>query len=116
MLVGHRHYILLKDLSDLQFCKKEEIDLKELQFSVIRIANKDDFLSRKDVVSAFSAHSIVIVSGSSIQQRIAYELRDLTKYLILTSQDNTGYLDDILIKNKSIDVISSKDIFSISCE
>ena len=78
-------------------------DLKELQFSVIRIANKDDFLSRKDVVSAFSAHSIVIVSGSSIQQRIAYELRDLTKYLILTSKYNTGYLDDILINSSVYD-------------
>ena len=78
-------------------------DLKELQFSVIRIVNRDGFLCRKDVISAFSTHSVVIVSGSKIQQRIAYELRDLTKYLILTSKDNTGYLDDILINSSVYD-------------
>ena len=76
-------------------------DFNALKYSVIRIENPDGFLKRDDVVQAFSVLGVVVNFGSKIEQRIAYELRDKTKCLILLSDDNTDYLEDILSKSNS---------------
>lgn len=62
---------------------------------VLLIENNDKFLYREDVKSALKKNGIDLIIGSAIQQRIQFELREKDTLLVLLSQDNTNYLEDI---------------------
>ena len=70
-------------------------DFKNQHTTVLRVENNDGYLFRVDVNKLFKEHNIQIISGSSINQRVAFELRDPKNILILLSDDNSNYLDDI---------------------
>lgn len=70
-------------------------DLKNYPDKVLLVENNDGFLFRDDVVTLLKGNGINIVQGTSIYQRVKYELRNQDEILILLSQDNSSYLDDI---------------------
>jgi hypothetical protein len=75
-------------------------DLKSHQSDVLLVENNDRFLYRADVALQLKSHGIDVVQGTAIQQRIQFELREFETILVLLSQDNSTYLEDI--KRKSI--------------
>lgn len=77
-------------------------DLKSHNHNILRVENSDGFMYRDDVVDAFFEIGIIIVKGTTINQRVNYELRDPSKLLVLLSDDNTDYLEDI--KQNSFDL------------
>ncbi len=73
-------------------------DIRCLGNSVVLVESPDDFLLRTDVINCLNKYNIVVNHSSQIQQRIAFELRDKENYskiLLLVSDDNTQYLEDI---------------------
>ncbi|HLS12755.1 MAG TPA: PglZ domain-containing protein [Flavobacteriaceae bacterium] len=78
-------------------------DLKEYGAKVILIRNSDRFLYREDVIHTIKTYGIHVVHGSKISQRIAFELKDPEDILILLSQNNSDYLEDIIVKSIAID-------------
>lgn len=70
-------------------------DLNEYPSKVFLIENTDRFLYREEVIGTLQTYGIRVVIGSSIIQRIAFELRSNNEILVLLSQDNTNYLEDI---------------------
>jgi hypothetical protein len=70
-------------------------EFKSYSKKVLLVENNDRFLYRKDVIAALSSLGIEVSLGTSIQHRIAYELKDSDELLLLVSQDNTNYLEDI---------------------
>lgn len=69
--------------------------LKTYSEKVFLVENIDRFLYRNDVQDAFRMIGIEIVNGSSIEQRIHFEMREPDGLLIMLSQDNSNYLEDI---------------------
>lgn len=69
--------------------------LKTYPAKVFLVENNDRFLYRSDVQDAFGAMGIEIDHGTSMEQRIAFEMREPDGLLILLSQDNANYLEDI---------------------
>lgn len=69
--------------------------LKSYPAKVFLVENNDRFLYRSDVQDAFGALGIEITNGTNIEQRIRYEMRERDGLLILLSQDNSVYLEDI---------------------
>lgn len=69
--------------------------LKSYRSMVFLVENNDRFLYRKDVNDAFGLLGIEIYNGSTIEQRIRFEMREPDELLVLLSQDNTAYLEDI---------------------
>lgn len=74
---------------------------KEFTHQVLLVENNDRFLYRNDVIESFASMGIEICKENSIGQRIKYELREPGELLILLSQDNSTYLEDIK-KNASL--------------
>jgi hypothetical protein len=70
---------------------------------VFLIENNDHFLYRKDVIEVFSQFGIEITNGTNIEQRIKYEMREADGLLILLSQDNSIYLEDIKSQSVAIE-------------
>lgn len=70
---------------------------------VLLIENNDKFLYREDVINALKINGVELFIGSTIQQRIQFELREKDTLLVLLSQDNSDYLEDIKITSKSIE-------------
>jgi hypothetical protein len=70
---------------------------------VLLIENNDKFLYREDVKSALKENGIDLINSSSIQQRIQFELREKDTLLVLLSQDNTNYLEDIKASSISME-------------
>lgn len=70
-------------------------ELKKYPSRVFLVENNDRFLYRKDVVAAFAEFGIEISNGSGLEQRIKYELREADGLLMLLSQDNSRYLEDM---------------------
>lgn len=70
-------------------------DLKEYSSKVFLIENNDKFLYREDVAKTLYIYGIRVVNGSNINQRIEFELKEKDEVLVLLSQDNTDYLEDI---------------------
>jgi len=77
-------------------------DLKIHQSDVILIENNDKFLYREDIIKILKSNGIEIVYGTNIQQRIQFELREKDSILVLLSQDNTSYLEDIKNTSKAV--------------
>jgi hypothetical protein len=73
--------------------------LKNINSNVVLIENNDKFLYRDDVKSALKKNGIDLIIDSQIQQRIQFELRENDTLLVLLSQDNTNYLEDIKAKS-----------------
>lgn len=73
---------------------------KSYSSKVFLVENNDRFLYRRDVVEAFAQLGIEITNGSNIEQRIRFEQREPDGILILLSQNNSAYLEDI--KNQSV--------------
>ncbi|MCB0536147.1 MAG: PglZ domain-containing protein [Bacteroidetes bacterium] len=69
--------------------------LKSYPAKVFLVENNDRFLYRSDVQEAFNTFGIEITNGSSLEQRVRFELREPDGLLFLLSQDNTNYLEDI---------------------
>lgn len=74
--------------------------LKSYPAKVFLVENNDRFLYRSDVQDAFGAIGIEINHGNSMEQRITFEMREPDGLLVLLSQDNTNYLEDI--KNEAV--------------
>lgn len=70
-------------------------ELKKYPSRVFLVENNDRFLYRKDVIDAFAVLGIEISNGTGIEQRIKYELREADGLLLLLSQDNSRYLEDM---------------------
>lgn len=62
---------------------------------VLLLENNDRFLYRSDVQDIFGTFGIEITNGTNIEQRIRFEMREPEGLLILLSQDNSTYLEDI---------------------
>jgi hypothetical protein len=77
--------------------------LKSYPTKVFLMENNDRFLYRNDVQDAFGTYGIEITNGTSINQRIKFEMREPEGLLILLSQDNSNYLEDIKIQAVSIE-------------
>jgi hypothetical protein len=69
--------------------------LKSYPAKVFLVENNDRFLYRSDVQEAFNTFGIEITNGTSLEQRVRFELREPDGLLFLLSQDNTIYLEDI---------------------
>jgi hypothetical protein len=69
--------------------------LKNYSTKVILVENNDRFLYRSDVQDALGLNGIEIASGTRIEQRVRFELREPDGLLILLSQNNSIYLEDI---------------------
>lgn len=69
--------------------------LKSYPAKVFLVENNDRFLYRRDVQEAFNTFGIEITNGTSLEQRVRFELREPDGLLILLSQDNSNYLEDI---------------------
>lgn len=93
-------------------------DFRNQSNPTLLVENNDGFLFRKDVIKLCNENSIKIVQGSSISQRVDFELRDERAILILLSEDNSNYLEDIKQRSSNIeffikDYISSYHIPTI---
>jgi hypothetical protein len=62
---------------------------------IILVENPDKFLLREDIIKIFKDNNISIVKGTSIEQRIQFELKSSDTTLIFISDDNENYLEDI---------------------
>ncbi len=62
---------------------------------IILLENPDKFLLREDIIKIFKDNNISIVKGTSIEQRIQFELKSSYTTLIFTTDDNENYLEDI---------------------
>ena len=69
--------------------------LKSYPAKVFLMENNDRFLYRSDIQNAFTALGIEISNGTSVEQRIRFEMREPDGLLILLSQNNCNYLEDI---------------------
>lgn len=70
-------------------------ELKSHHSDVLLVENNDKFLYREDVIKALKSNGVDVVYGTSIQQRIQYELREMDSLLVILSQDNSNYLEDM---------------------
>jgi hypothetical protein len=96
-------------------------DLKNNSNPILLIENNDGFLFREDVIQLCKESDIKVVKGSSVRQRIEFELRDTNSILVLLSEDNSNYLEDIKQKATAVeffikDYISGYHIPTISNE
>ncbi len=80
--------------------KKIAVDLKDQSTKVLLVENNDKFLFREDVISALSNEGIDISPGTTLKQRVDFELRDNKRLLVLLSKSHQKYLEDILRKSK----------------
>ena len=80
--------------------KNIAIDLKDQSAKVLLVENNDKFLFREDVISALSNEGIKISRGTTLKQRVDFELRDNELLLVLLNNNHQKYLEDII--NKSL--------------
>lgn len=69
--------------------------LKNYPSKVFLVENNDRFLYRRDLIDGFTELGIEISIGTNIEQRIKFEMREPDSLLILLSQDNSGFLEDM---------------------
>ena len=77
---------LIKNISD---------DFKALSSGVLLVEDNNRFLFRADVTSALKEEGILISHGTSLKQRVDFELRDDKYLLVLLSDQRKNYLEDI---------------------
>ena len=71
-------------------------DLRAYHSRVLRVEDNERFLLRADVTKALLSSGFEVIHGSMLDQRVHFELRKEDEYLVLVSQKNTSYLEDIL--------------------
>lgn len=76
---------------------------KRLNSGVLLVENNDKFLYREDVIKGLRLKGVEIETGTALQQRVIYELRDKESLLILLSQNNKDTLEDIKQNSQSFD-------------
>ncbi|MFB0937422.1 MAG: PglZ domain-containing protein, partial [Urechidicola sp.] len=96
-------------------------DFRNHSNPVLLVENNDGFLYREDVIQLCKENNIKVVIGSSIKQRVEFELRDTNSILVLLSEDNSEYLEDIKQNSSALeffikDYISGYHIPTISNE
>lgn len=69
---------------------------------VFLVENNDQFFFRDDVIAAFATFGVEVCKGTPWEQRLAYELREEDGFLLLLSNNNTNYLEDIINNSVSI--------------
>ena len=74
-------------------------DFKDHGSSVLRVENNDRFLYREEVQTALKESGFSVSIGSNLKHRIDFEVREPEDRLLLLSQDNTSYLEDIKLKS-----------------
>jgi hypothetical protein len=77
--------------------------LKSYPSKVFLLENNDRFLYRKDVIEAMKVLGVEVSIGSGIEQRINFELREKDSLLILLTQNNTHFHEDIKHQSTSIE-------------
>lgn len=77
-------------------------EFKSHHSNVLLIENNDKFLYREDVIKALKSLGVEVFYGNPIQQRVQFELREKDTLLVLLSQNNTNYLEDIKNSSKFI--------------
>lgn len=82
--------------------------LKSHPSKVFLVENNDLFLYRRDVQDALGILGIEISNGSNIEQRIRFEMREPDGLLVLLSQDNSSYLEDIRIQAVALEFSLTK--------
>lgn len=83
-------------------------ELKSYQSNFFLVENNDRFLYREDVIKELKAFGVDVVFGTSIQQRIQFELREEDTVLVLLSQDISTYLEDIKQKSTPFEFFLNK--------
>ena len=68
---------------------------RNFQEDVLLVENNDGFLFRDDVIQELRKSFILICKGKLIKQRVFYELKKKDTVLVLLSEDNSVYLEDI---------------------
>ena len=76
--------------------------LRQYDTNVFLIENNDRFLYRSDVIKELKYFGVDVVLGTTIQQRVQFELREEAAITLLLCQDLSLYLEDI--KQKSISI------------
>lgn len=87
-------------------------DLKDQSAKVLLVENNDKFLFREDVISALLSEGIKISQGTPLKQRVDFELRDNELLLVLLSNSNQKYLEDIINKSKRYEFFLEKYVGS----
>ncbi len=59
------------------------------------VENNDGFLFRKDIQAILERVGIIVCTGTSLEQRIAYELREEDGILVLPNRNKVNVLEDI---------------------
>lgn len=78
---------------------------------VILVENNDRFLYRNDVQVCLKSLGIDVIDGSKIQQRIAFELREGDRFMLLLTQYKDGYLEDVKKQSTALE-FSLSDFFT----
>ena len=78
-------------------------EIKNHNSNVLLVENNDKFLFREDVIKSLKSNGINVFNGTSIQQRVQYELRDVDSILVILGQNNSNYLEDIKQNSKAIE-------------
>ena len=65
-----------------EFLKHIVEDIKNYHKNILLVENNDGFLFREDIIKWFEQNEIIIVSGTSLQQRIQFELRKKNQILL----------------------------------
>ena len=78
-------------------------ELKRYDSTVFLVENNDCYLYRSDVIKEFKSFGVDVIQGTSIQQRIHFELREDATILVLLCQDRNSYLEDIKIQSISLE-------------
>lgn len=88
--------------------------LKSYQKKVLLIEKNDDFFLRKDVISILNQNGIQVSGGSIIKQRIDFELKKEDTLLVLLSNDNSQYLEDIQKESVAVEFFLSNYLYGYS--
>ncbi|WP_353102776.1 PglZ domain-containing protein [Myroides odoratus] len=77
-------------------------DLKSYHKKVLRLENSDGFFKREDINAALKKFGIYLYTGTYLELRIQYELRNVDEYCILISDDKDAFLPDIMANSSAL--------------
>ena len=83
-------------------------DFKKEEFNVLVVDNNDGFLFRIDVQEILNGFNIEVAKGSTIAQRVAFELRNEDSTLLLLNKNKKKYLEDIMQGSSEIEFFLEK--------
>ena len=92
------------------------VDFKNQSANVLLVENNDKFLFREDVIAELNAEGIKISQGSPLKHRIDFELRENELLLVLLSDNQQSYLEDITNQSKRYEFFLDKYLGSYHIE